>query len=117
MRTPAGKECRFFYGDYYRGRNHEECDLLKHAIPPLPWDRSLCQTCPVPDILLANACNYLEFEPSLERPFPFIQKKVKVKAICRQTGREEFDPYVGCSQCHPLPFVLPGDVDESDTSD
>ena len=29
MKTPAGKECKFFYGDYYRGRQHEECRLLK----------------------------------------------------------------------------------------
>ena len=34
MRTPAGKECQYFYGDYYRGRNQEECRLLSDATPP-----------------------------------------------------------------------------------
>jgi hypothetical protein len=28
MRTPAGTECKYFYGDYYRGRSQEECRLL-----------------------------------------------------------------------------------------
>ena len=31
MKTPAGTECKYFYGDYYRGRNHEECRLLGAA--------------------------------------------------------------------------------------
>ena len=29
MRTPAGKECRFYYQDYNRGRNVQECRLIK----------------------------------------------------------------------------------------
>jgi len=29
MKTPAGKDCKYFYGDYYRGRDLEECNLLK----------------------------------------------------------------------------------------
>jgi hypothetical protein len=117
MHTPAGKECRFFYGDYHRGRNQEECNLLASASPPLVWERSLCETCPVPDILLANACPHMVLEPRLERSFPFLKKKVKIKAICTQTGREGFDPYIGCSQCHPLPFTLSGEVVESDNTD
>jgi hypothetical protein len=103
MRTPAGKECRFFYGNYYRGRDSEECRLLGSATPPLPWKRDLCFTCPVPDILLANACSYLILEPKLVRPFPFVKQQVQVNTYCSKTSRSGFDPHIGCGECHPLP--------------
>lgn len=106
MRTPAGKECRFFYGDYYRGREHEECRLLDSASPPLPWNRDMCRSCPVPDILRANACSNLVLEPRLERPFPFLKRQVRVKSYCIRTGREGFDPHIGCGECHLLPSIF-----------
>lgn len=103
MRTPAGKECQYFYGDYYRGRQREECRLLATASPSLPWRRDLCNTCPVPDILRANACEHMTLMPRLERSFPFIKQQVKVQAYCDRSQRSGFDPHVGCGQCHPLP--------------
>ena len=103
MRTPAGKECQYFYGDYYRGRQHEECRLLESAAPPLPWRRELCNTCPVPGILRANACDHMTLSPRLERPFPFTKQQVKVRTYCDRSRRTGFDPHVGCGQCHPLP--------------
>jgi hypothetical protein len=117
MRTPAGKECRFFYGDYYRGRKHEECRLLGSASPPLPWTPDLCRTCPVPDILLANACPHIIFEPHLERPFPFIKRQVAVKSYCTKTLRDVPEPHIGCGECHPLPPVFTGGKRESDPAD
>lgn len=116
MRTPAGKECRFFYGDYYRGREHEECRLLNSASPPLPWRPALCFTCPVPGILQANACENMVLEPRLERPFPFIKQRVQVKPYCVKTTREGFDPHIGCGECHPLPSVFTGGSLEADDS-
>lgn len=107
MRTPAGKECRYFYGDYYRGRNQEECRLLQPA--DLRWKPELCKTCPVPGILRANACTHLILEPQLERPFPFIQPRVKVKSYCTKTTRAGFDPHIGCGECHALPPIFNGD--------
>ena len=106
MRTPAGKECRFFYGDYFRGRNHEECRLLLSASPPLPWKPALCSTCPVPEILLANACEYMELIPHLTRPVPFLNQVVTVQAYCAKTHRRGFDPHIGCGECHPLPPIF-----------
>ena len=103
MRTPAGKECHFFYGDYYRGRDREECRLLGEQSPPLTWKRDLCESCPVPEILLANACTNLVLNPQLARPFPFTRQQVKVKSYCSKTQRGGFDPYVGCGECHSLP--------------
>ena len=41
MRTPAGTECQYFYGDYRRGRNHEECRLLDEAVPRQQWTPDL----------------------------------------------------------------------------
>ncbi|HSF80961.1 MAG TPA: hypothetical protein VLA49_06990 [Anaerolineales bacterium] len=106
MRTPAGKECRYFYGDYYRGRQHEECRLLDAANPPLTWKPDLCTSCPVPGILQANACTYLQLKPSFARPFPFIRQEVRVSAYCQKTERTGFDPHIGCGECHPLPDIF-----------
>lgn len=103
MKTPAGRECRYFYGDYYRGREQEECRLLATASPPLPWKPELCATCPVPDIIRNNACQHMVLVPGLERNFPFIKKQVKVRTYCTQTNREGFDPNIGCGECHPIP--------------
>jgi hypothetical protein len=109
MRTPAGKECRYFYGDYHRGRDREECRLLESASPPLTWKRSLCTSCPVPDILLANACSNLVLKPRLARPFPFISQQVEVDSYCTKTSRSGFDPHIGCGECHPLPPIFDED--------
>jgi len=109
MRTPAGHECSYFYGDYYRGRSQEECRLLAAASPVLVWHADLCNTCPVPGIQRANACTHLLLVPTLERPFPFIKQRVKVKAMCIKTSRSGFDPHVGCGDCHPLPPIFTGD--------
>jgi hypothetical protein len=108
MRTPAGKECRFFYGDYYRGRNREECRLLASASPPLAWKPEHCASCPVPDILLANACSNLDLTPRLEKPFFIGKSQVRVSTSCLKTGRRGFDAHIGCGECHPLPPEFTG---------
>lgn len=110
MRTPAGNECRYFYGDYYRGRQNEECRLLNSANPPLSWSSELCVTCPVPRILLANACQYMELHPRVERLIPLIGKRqVKVRTFCSRSQRVDFDAYIGCGECHPLPPLFLGE--------
>jgi hypothetical protein len=109
MKTPAGKECRYFYGDYRRGRNVEECRLLDSVSPPLAWSRDLCVTCPVPGILLANACAHMILEPRLGRPFPFLKRQVRIQTHCKNTLRTGFDPHIGCGECHHLPPVFTGE--------
>ena len=109
MRTPAGKECRFFYGNHHRGREIEECRLLQDASPPLAWKAELCSTCPVPEILMNNACEHLILVPSLVRPFPFIKQGVQVKPYCLKNQRSGFDPNIGCGECHPLPPEFGGE--------
>ncbi len=116
MRTPAGKECRFFYGDYYRGRKTEECRLLSAATPPLPWKPALCFNCVVPELLMANACEHLVLQPRLKRPFPFLKQQVEVSTYCQKNGRSGFDAHIGCGECHPLPAIFAqGDQPGGDT--
>lgn len=116
MLTPAKKECRFFYGDYHRGRSREECRLLYSADPPLTWKSDFCYTCPLPAILLANACPNITYIPELIRPFPYIKQQVRVKAYCKKTQQFVSEPKIGCGQCHPLPDIFIGDPSESDSS-
>jgi hypothetical protein len=63
----------------------------------------------VPEILLANACTYMLLTPHLERPFPFLKRRVTVTAFCTKTDRQGFDPHIGCGECHPLPTAFLGD--------
>jgi len=106
MKNPTGIECSHFFGDYFRGKNREECRLLKSATPPLPWQHSTCENCPVPGILRANSCEHMQLEPALNRPFPFFPLRVEVSATCRKTHQSVQEPHIGCGECHQLPDVF-----------
>ena len=116
METPADKECRYFYGDYFRGRDHEECRLLAASSSPQTWTRDLCFSCPVPEILLANACPNLVLEGRVERPFPYINKRVKTNAYCSKIISDVAEPKIGCGECHPLPPIFSGEANDPDTA-
>jgi hypothetical protein len=103
MRTPAGKECGYFYGNYFRGRSQEECRLLSSALPPIVWKRDYCNSCPVPGIQLANTCPFMVLMPKLVRKLPFGKQEVRIQTLCRKTNRSGFDPHIGCGECHKLP--------------
>ena len=62
MRTPAGKECRHYYEDYYRGRETQECRLIQANPASLRWKPSDCVKCPVPDILNANSSSDMQLQ-------------------------------------------------------
>lgn len=103
MKTPAGRECPHFYGDYFRGRNVEECRLLQAQ--GQAWSPDLCKTCPVPDIARANSCQYMKLKPVVVRPFTALfQRRVQVGAYCEKSRRNVAEPQVGCGECHALPF-------------
>jgi hypothetical protein len=105
MKTPAGRECPHFYGDYYRGRNVEECRLL--GAQGERWTRDLCGSCPVPRISLANSCQHMRLRLRIARPFSaMFQRRVQVTAYCEKTAREVREPQVGCGECHSLPFKI-----------
>lgn len=105
MRTPAGKECKYFYGDYHRGKNLEECRLLQ--VSSERWSPDLCKTCPVPGIQLANACEFQKLSGSVARPLSAVfQRRVQVSAFCEKTERRVSEPHIGCGECHSLPFAF-----------
>ena len=99
MRTPAGSECKYFFGDYFRGRNREECSLLGDQ-----WEQKLCGGCPVPAIIRANACDFMQLKAEVEQPIlALFKKQVKVHTFCRKTGKAGFDAHIGCGECHVVP--------------
>jgi hypothetical protein len=108
MKTPAGSECRYFYGDYYRGRDFEECRLIGNAPPPNHWTRDLCKNCPVPRILMANSCEHMVLEGKVKRLFFGLSRKVELRAYCTRSGENVKEPEVGCSVCHTLPDFIVG---------
>ena len=107
MRTPAGKECPYFYGNYFRGRHQEECRLLVSANPPQKWKPNLCETCPVPSITLANSCENMILSAQVTRPLlAAFQLRVEIRAYCRKTEQAVKEPHIGCGQCHAFPTVF-----------
>ena len=99
MITPYGQECKYYYQDFHRGRSTQECRLLQRRTQEERWESSLCRSCPVPDILRANACPNMVLEGRIVRRF-FLWRWVEVSAFCVETMEEVENPYVGCGQCH-----------------
>lgn len=100
MKTPYGKECRYFYGDYYRGKNFEDCRLINKPNAAKAWDVKYCQDCPVPDILLANACPSMILSASVNRKLLIFKKTVNVSAYCTKSHGNVENPFIGCGLCH-----------------
>ena len=102
MRTPAGKECKFYYQDYHRGKETQECRLIDRNPQSGSWKPSHCGNCPVPGILLANACPNMVMEAHIARGFLGLTERVEVYAICSQQMCEVKEPRIGCGSCHQL---------------
>ncbi len=100
MRTPAGFECKFFYADYYRGRNKQECRLIDANPASERWTPGLCRDCPVPKIVRANACPHLVLEARVEKTLLGLGRRVAVTAACTKTLQDVAAPEVGCGHCH-----------------
>lgn len=107
MKTPAGFECKYFYGDYYRYRNHEECRLIGTVPPPRNWTPDLCSTCPVPAILRANACPNMVLTAAVKPGFLKIGRGVKITAFCTKSRIAVKEPEIGCGSCHTIPEIKP----------
>jgi hypothetical protein len=100
MRTPTGRECRFYYADFHRGRQVQECRLIARARESSPWTPGLCQTCPVPGILLANACPNLILDAHVARSLFGLVQRVEVEGWCSKTLTVVEKPAIGCGHCH-----------------
>jgi hypothetical protein len=106
VKTPAGNECKYFYGNYFRGRNDEECRLIGNVAPPHNWTPDLCKTCPVPHILLANACPNMVLKAEVRGKLLKFKRRVKISAFCTKVNQAVAEPEIGCGECHPLPPVF-----------
>lgn len=101
MKVPiTGKECPYFYGDYHRGREVEECRLITNSNPA--WEIKHCKTCPVPDIVLANACPNMILSGDIKKGFFGFNQKVVISAYCTKIHDDVENPFTGCSECHPI---------------
>jgi hypothetical protein len=101
MRTPAGTECPFYFEDFHRGRERQECRLIERTPSGGIWEPSLCQGCRVPAITRANACPHLVLEARVVKSgFLGLGKKVEASAMCTRSLEDVPEPEVGCGQCH-----------------
>lgn len=96
MRTPAGKECRHYYEDFNRGRNVQECRLIKANPNSMPWRPVDCSKCPVPGILYANASPLLELTLTVTTAFLGFRRKLNVEATCAGRPIPLDEAYTGC---------------------
>ena len=99
MRTPAGTECRYYFEDFFRGREQRECRLLPPAAAH-EWRPQLCAGCPVPRILRANACPNLVLVASVRKGWLGLGRRMEISASCRKSAGKVAEPDIGCGQCH-----------------
>ena len=90
--------CRYFYGDYFRGKNYEECRLLEqNKNNERPWRRKLCDTCPVPELLLTSNSRDLLLEAEVKRKF--LREQVEITfCVCGKHMLELENPK-RCPEC------------------
>lgn len=100
MRTPSGRDCRHYYEDFNRGRNLQECRLIKQNPESLRWKPRFCDSCQVPDILNANASPNLELTLSVVPVMLGLGRRLKVSATCIRHRVNIQDPFVGCPVCN-----------------
>lgn len=99
MKTPYGKECKYYFADYYRGKNTQECRLIAANRASGPWKPALCQSCPVPDILQANGSVNLGLRGRVSKGMLGLMQKVEVTAFCREHHVGIANPKQGCDLC------------------
>ncbi len=99
MITPAGKECRFYYQDYHRGRAEQICRLIEANPSSADWQPKDCAQCPVPDILLANSSPDLVLQATVKKGLFGLNRHVEVSAFCSRHLIDVPRPHVGCAAC------------------
>ncbi|MDF1500698.1 MAG: hypothetical protein P1P76_09530 [Anaerolineales bacterium] len=100
MITPAGSDCPFYYEDFHRGRERQECRLIDGTPNGGTYAPDLCAKCAVPGIVRANACPNLVLEARVRKGFLGLMRGVDVSAYCTRTMQNVAEPQIGCGQCH-----------------
>jgi hypothetical protein len=99
MKTPAGKECKYYYGDFHRGRSEQACRLIEGNPDSPPWYPGLCHSCPVPDILAANGSSTLKLDGKVVKKFFGLKQQVEVEGWCSECFNVIPNPWQGCPNC------------------
>jgi hypothetical protein len=107
LRTPAGTECPFYYADFHRGQNRQECRLIDRNPNGGTWSPDLCVKCSIPRILRSNGCPNLVLEARAQKGLLGMGRRVEIRASCTQSGGPVTEPEVGCGQCHVPPTFPP----------
>jgi hypothetical protein len=100
MITPAGTECPYYYEDFHRGRNRQECRLIERTPSGGQYTTDLCSKCPVPGIVRANACENMVLELRVVSSFLGLRRGVELSAFCTRSLEDVEEPQIGCGQCH-----------------
>lgn len=88
--------CPYYHEDYFRGRETLTCRLIERNPDSRPWKPSLCNSCPVPNILANTRVSDLALEASVVKKF--FRERVEVFAVCTKHLRRLDDPLV-CPEC------------------
>lgn len=64
-----------------------------------PWKPTDCQTCPIPEILLANSSPNLVLEGGIKVGLMGMNRRMEVNAFCSKHLVDVPEPQVGCKQC------------------
>lgn len=99
MRTPAGHECKFYYEDFNRGRDLQQC-RIDRTPDSRQWIPSECAKCPVPHILMANSSPHMHLTLESKARILGFGHQMKVYAHCEKHDIRIADPYVGCPECN-----------------
>jgi hypothetical protein len=108
MRTPAGSDCPFYYADFHRGRQRQECRLVARTPGGGRWAADLCGRCRVPAIQRANACTNLVLSARVRQGLLGLGRGIDISATCTRSSGPVATPEVGCGLCHTLPLIEPG---------
>ncbi|MFQ5407242.1 MAG: hypothetical protein ACE5FI_02325 [Anaerolineales bacterium] len=115
MQTPYGAECSYYYEDFNRGRNVQECRLAIKSGTAGNWAAGVCRDCPVPSIQRANSCEYLLLEGRVSKGFIGFGRRMTISTWCRKMECDVAEPEIGCGHCHgdnPLLAQLFGEGSE-----
>lgn len=96
MRTPAGKECRHYFQDFHRGRNVQQCRLIRANPESQPWKAVDCERCQVPEILNANASPDLRLELGVSSSMLGLRRVLTLRAWCRGEEIPVEEAFTGC---------------------
>ena len=106
MSTKPPPNCKYYYEDFHRGREVNECRLPKSR-DSLHWERGICDSCPVPELLRETNCAHLALEGTIRKRLR-LSARMEVFAVCTKHMLQLKEAGV-CPQCTAEQAELIGD--------